>query len=291
MALQGSGIITASKLAHARLALSVGAQAIHFIAVNDPRLQGQDPPFGGESVHIPAVLTSLKYDGTAVKILISLERIALIITAGILDSALTVQKRFEHDIDEILTVFAQHKAKRKTVEGASSAVQNSKWTTLNWSGQVLLRGLNLGLRGPLSTQYIGADLVDGYVTHMPKQGGICNKTRWEVQASNLALSLSQESSAGDTLPGLNAASNASFDRTYRLAYFVLDVHAGNRVAEVEELKELTQSDFKEDEQTSHLHVKVAKIHAVMRTAAIEALDDLLEHCKRARSSRKESHVG
>lgn len=275
MALHWDGTLKDSNIVHAQSALKLESQALHFIAVNDPSLQGEGAPFGGESIHFPAILVAVKYDGATLEVLASLERIALTITASILDSALTVQKRFEHDIDEILAVFAQHKAKRRAAEVRPVAEPISRLKTLKWSGQVILRGLNLGLRGPLSTQYIGADFVDGHISHIP--GEQRSDTHWEVNASNLALSLAQEASEKST--------DASFDRTYRLAYFVLDIQAGNRVAEVEELKELTKSDLKNDHQTSHLHIKVAKTHAVMRTAAIEALDDLLDHCKQQRRLR------
>lgn len=275
MTLHGDAVLDGGSLSHAQAALKLDSQSLHFIAVNDPSLQGEGAPFGGESIHFPAILISGEYNGSEVKVLASLERIALTLTASILDSALTVQKRFEHDIDEILAVFTKHKAKKRTDKPPSDPI--SRVATLKWSGNVILRGLNLGLRGPLSTQYIGADLVDGHISHAP--GRDRADTHWEVRASNLALSLAQE--AGEDNVGLSVddAREASFDRTYRLAYFVLDIQAGNRVAEVEELKELTKSDLKGDNQTSHLHIKVAKIHAVMRTAAIEALDDLLEHCK------------
>lgn len=272
MALHGGGLFDGGDLVRSECALSLQSQAVNFIAVNDSRLQGEGAPFGGESIHFPAVLVSAKYTGQVVEILASLERIALTLTAGILDSALTVQKRFEHDIDEILAVFTKHKTKRKSTEMNEQIQPEFDVALLKWSGHLILRGLNLGLKGPLSTQFIGADLVDGYISHTP--GEECGETQWEARASNLALSLAQ-----DAVDNHTRATASAFDRTYRLAYFVLDIQAGNRVAEVEELKELTNSDLGGDAQTSHLHIKVAKTHAVMQTAAIEALDDLLEHCK------------
>lgn len=278
MALHGDGQVSNSEMSRAQCTLSLQSQTVDFIAVNDPRLQGEGAPFGGESIHFPAVLASVKYDGKEVKALATLERIAVTVTAGVLDSVFTVQKRFEHDIDEILSVFAKHKTKRKQA-GAKQLepLPLTEQRSLRWSGQLVLRGLNVGLKGPLSTQYIGADLVDGYVSHIPGEGQA--DTRWELHASNLALSLAQETAEDQITGAVHGIRKSSFDRTYRLAYFVLDIQAGNRVAEVEELKELTGEELIKDAQASHLHIKVGKVHAVMQTAAIEALDKLLEHCK------------
>lgn len=277
LALHGDGTLSGQELVQAQSTLNLRSQTVDFIAVNDPRLQGESAPFGGESIHFPAILASVSYGEGAVRSLVTLERIAVTVTAGILDSVFTVQKRFEHDIDELLTVFAKHKGKRKHQDEQDETPLPRKLTALKCSAQLILRGLNLGLKGPQSTQYIGADLIDGYISHNPAAEQA--ETHWEAHVSNLALSLAQDVTSQAAQSPVPTEKTTVFDRSYRLAYFVLDVHAGNRVTEVEELKELTRRELQGESQTSHLHIKVAKVHAVMQTAAIEALDGLLEHCK------------
>ena len=269
-----------TQLKESEAGLRIGDQSVSFIAVSDSERLGEPLPFGGDSIKLPAFHGSVGYSNQELEVLASLERISVILTVDVLDSALAVQNRFEQDIDELLSVLSKRKA-AKSAKGEMSATpagvladKQEPPRLTKWKAQLALQGLNLGLRGPLSTQYIGADLVDGFI-RQDLAGGI-QETRWEVSASNLALSLAQQTSVSSPRLPLagSTGSTSTFDRSYRLAYFVLDVHAGNQVSYISELPQIT-----ENKDASHLHLRIPKLHAVMQTAAIEALDELIEHCK------------
>ena len=252
--------------------LRIGSQSIAFVAVSDGQQQLENTLFGNESIRLPTFHSLVELSNKQLNVLASLERISISLTADVLDSVLAVQSRFEHDIDELLSVLAKRKARKAGSAGAVN-LESEMFREIGtpWKAQVALRGINLSLKGPLATQSIGADLVGVYVQQDIGDEG--KTTFWDVKASNLALSLAQRT--GYASPSLSILGEAAkFDRNYRLAYFVLDVEAGNTVSEVSELPSLV-----DNKEASHLHINLAKLHAVMQTAAIEALDDLIEHCK------------
>lgn len=248
--------------------LRIGAQTVAFVAVNEAAKQGEAAPFEGQTIKLPAFSGRAKLRNRHVEVIASLERINITLTADTLDSVLAVQSRFEQDIDELLLVVTQRKARKdEPTDLERKLVSPTSPSTFTWNAQMALRGLNLGLKGPSATQYIGADLVEGYVSQMDPS--VPSKITWEANALNLGASLARRSS-----PSRFGRSQASqSDRDFRLAYFLLDVQAGNTVTEITELPQLGDST-----DASHLHIRLPKIHAVMQTATIETLDELIEHC-------------
>lgn len=269
-----STILHESSVQQGDLSLRLAAQSMAFHPVAEAQPPGEASSSPIADIPLPSILVALSSDGSAVDTTAIFDRIALTVTADILDKLLAVVNRFEQDIDEILAFFVE----RKRVKTSETPRQDAKSARVvpPWTGHLILRGVNIGLRGILSTQYIGADTVEGRIEHSNRDG--LSSTVWDVTAANLALSLAHDSV--DRGRGhIGADTSGNFERAYRLAYFVLDMKLGNRQSEVVEMRELIKQELTQSSEVSHLHVTVSKVHAVMQAAAIEALDDLLEHCE------------
>ena len=260
------GMIEGGAPSKGRAGLSIQKEAITFSPTQVDPL-GQSPVLEENHIHLPALHTSLKLlDGQATA-LASLESVSFVLTVAILDKIIVGVKLIEHDVEGLLALFARLGRQKKSAAVATES-RLFPGVTL-WRADLAIRGLNVGLQGPTATQYVGADLVEAHVSQDASAAD--SSIAWTASGINLALSLAQETHYADASSGA-AKDKRQFDRSYRLAFFMLDLHASNKYVQLTQLPVVGDHDL-----ASHLHLNIAKLHAVMQTPAIEVLDDLIDH--------------
>lgn len=264
------------------IAVATTADAGGTINEDKGRPRARDP----EMLHLPfpAFIAQVDYAKGHYEVLASLDRMDITIDTRTVDRALAIQTYLESDIDEVLLLVARLKnmRTRRATESGDSSVQVDAIPPIQamtptpratWRARLALRGLNLGLKAVRHTQFFGAELVDGFILQNTVQGEA--NTLWEINAQNLAAWLEQHSKSAGKDYLATRQKSVTFDRNYRIAYFVLDTRAGNTVTEVSELPPIADG-----QDVVHFHIQMPKVHAVMQTAAIDGLDEVFEHCER-----------
>lgn len=260
--------------------LAIVSQTVQFIPVSDGNGVSDLP--SGTSFELPVVRLKARLDGVPcrhVTFLATVDSISLKLTAAIIDHILTVQDRFGSDVDELLGVF-RRKRDLLAAEESEPARPSQAREPLEWEARIALRGFKVGVEGPQATQWIEAELLEGYARS--STAASLQQLHWQAWVQNLALSLSQRTAhaVAHSLP--------SSDRRYRLAFFRLDLSLSNTVID---LPELPQASAYGDALTPHLHLRFPRIHAVLQPTAIEALGDLIDYFAAEINQRQTSRRG
>lgn len=249
--------------------LAVGSQTIKFLTLTDG--EGPDLLPADTTVELPVFRLKAQLDGIPcrrITLLATIDSVSLTLTAAVLDYILTVQSRFGSDIDELLRVVRTKRARLEDSVKSEELVPtaSSVFIPIAWDARVALRGFKVGVEGPHATQWIEAELLEGYARS--SSGTLFESLRWEASVQNLSLSLSQR------VEDVTAVPTAATDRRYRLAFFRLDVSVSNNVIH---LPDLPPASVYDGDDSPHLHLRFTRLHAVLQPTAIEALGDLVDH--------------
>lgn len=264
MLLHGQASVKAGNFDSGKGGLSVRQSRVRFAPVSNTATS----TFSEKQIILPAIHSSLHAAAGHSVALIGIGRVDFVVTMAFLDTILTGLSLIGHDLDGLLHLIT--KLSKQSDRTSISAQRKGVFPLLaNWQAQLAVRGLNVGLRGPSATQYVSADLVQARVAR--QTSGQTGALAWQATIVNLALSLVQETNFNIAGPRLSKHESV-FDRSYRLAFFLLDVDASNKNIQLDQL-----SAVRDVEGADHLHVEVKKVHAVMQAAAVEALDDLIDH--------------
>jgi hypothetical protein len=247
--------------------LQIASQMVQF----KPALSEAGQPLPteeGQTIAFPTVRISARTaESGKLHISSTIAAVTIKLSASVIDNVLAVQARFGHEIDELLGVLAAKRAKRSLQPGASEKpADRSLFSRMPWEASMALQGFKILVESPASVQYLEADLLNGIVEHGTDAVELSSLV-WELSVTNLALSVAQRSSLSSThdMPTFS-------NHKYRLAYFTTDFNVSNKEQALSELTALNSQD-----KTAHLHVRVAKVHAVMQSGAIDALGELIDH--------------
>lgn len=220
-----------------------------------------------KQIVLPSLHTSAQISKGHATVTIGLGRVDFVVTMDFLDTILTGIGLIGHDLDGLLSLLAKFQPKAVGKDIKIDAEPASPF--VSWHAQIAVKGLNIGLRGPTATQYIGADLAEATVSQSLAED--TSAIAWRASVMNAALSLVQETNLGRSR-STSSRDKYSFDRSYRLAFFLLDLEASNENVQLQQF-EATYDVAR----VAHLHVRIPKLHAVMQPSALEALDDLVDH--------------
>lgn len=267
--IEGSG--NESKIGAVDVGVSIGSQSVRFLDDSVDNSSSTVDPI--TSFDLPVFRSKAHLDGVPcrqITILSTIDPITLSVDVTMIDHIVNVQARFGNDLDELLRVIRTKRA--NFVAATTSAVPETS-ERLDWDARIALRGFKIGVEGPQATQWIEAELLEGFV-----KSSLNNSFGWDVSVQNLTLSLAQR---------LHHSQTSTIDQRNRLAFFRLDFSASNATIHLPDLPALPENDT----TTSHLHLRFPRIHAVLQPSAIEALGDLVDHFEREidlrRTLRKE----
>ncbi|KAK4047646.1 Macrophage colony-stimulating factor 1 receptor [Microbotryomycetes sp. JL201] len=259
----------ASPLPPIELGFHVGAQRLRFVPIIGSNACQTTAAPPETAFHLPVVRVSAQLDGLpcrTVKVLATIDSVAVKLTMGIVDNFLTVHEHFAKELDELLLAF-KSKSNQSSKAQAEVVVQNNgaenASSSIAWEGRVALRGLRVGVKGPHATQWFEAELLEGRASSRGSTPS--SDMQWSTSVQNLGLSLTQNVE--------HAERAQSSEWSNRLAFFRLDVSASNATIH---LPDLPATSMHETDETPHLHVRVTRTHAVLQPTAIEALGDLVD---------------
>lgn len=257
--------------------IHIGAQTIRFTPVAEAQDQLLLLPI--ETVFdLPVVRMKAHLNGVPcerILVLATIDSVLIKLTAAVIDHILTIQNHFGRDLDDLFSALSEKRAQQAAdlpVNPLATA-DGVQREPLAWDVRVALRGVRIAVEGPQATQWVEAELLEGHASSSAASAS--QRLHWQSSVQNLALSLAQR-----TTQDL-----VNLDRRYRLAFFRLDLTAGNAAINLPELPAVSAYG---DHQTPHLHFRLPRIHAVIQPAAIVALGDLLEYFEGEIELRKTS---
>ncbi|SCV73833.1 BQ2448_6263 [Microbotryum intermedium] len=276
-----SDVVAAAKEGvHGALVLGfrVGAQSVCFLPIHG--FGKAESPLPAETVFaLPVVRAEGIVDGLpcpTVRVEAEIDSVSLKLTVGVIDSILSMQQHFGHDIDELLRVLHARRGQATRVlapDPQLATAQNEKESlrshpspSRSWNASITFSGVKVGLDGPQATQWVQAKLIKVEVGRAPPQ----TFARLHAKVEKLGLSLEQRPTQPQVLV------SRTLD-PHRLAFFQLDLRADYCKGFQDSYAPNTSYHL--DERTPHLRLTFPRVHAVMQPAAVEALADLLDHFK------------
>lgn len=189
---------------------------------------------------LPALRLFGRLERNSMRATLIVEHFHLMLKPQYVDDILVVQQKFGSDFNELVDVIAANKPKR------SSAPRSAMSLLMG----VKLGGFNIGVQGPMSTQYIDSPAMSAEIGDGPLG------RRWKMVVTALQLYLVHDSPLRHpTKDGVQ----------YRSAYMILDC----------ELHNALPVGFVGD--ADHVTLNVSRIHALLMPAAISELGDLVDH--------------
>lgn len=258
---------------------SIGSQTIRFTPIAETQQQLNNLP-PETSFDLPMFRLKASLDGLPcrkVSLLGTIDLVTITLTSAVLDNILTVQNRFGNDVDELLSAINTKRARLAAVGEEAPPKKLVVRSEIRWDARIALQGVKIGVEGPQSTQWIEAELLEGYASSSIAETSTV--LHWEASVQDLALSLSQKITS-------HPSYSTSQDRRYRLAFFRLDLTVGNSIIN---LPELPAASVYGNDQAPHLHIRFSRIHAVLQPSAVDALGDLIDHFEKELEIRRSAN--
>jgi len=211
-----------------------------------PNRSGEFAPDTHVKLELPTLSISGRYSESSLYTLACMEFFQLIVKPSHWDTLLVVQQKFGQDFNDLISLVEETRRKRAAPISQAASVSAS----LNYNGFLKMRGFRIGLEGISSTLFL--ECVD-------IGGGINNNfgRAWNIELSDLALSLAPRASGGALASG--------FNRNHRSAFVIIDFQAS------------AGSRSSEGVGGRALRVSVTKIHAVMQPSSIGEIGDFIDH--------------
>jgi hypothetical protein len=208
----------------------------------------------GESklkVDLPPMTVTGTYDNDGTHILVSAGFFSITVKPSYWDTLLAVQQKFGNDINDLLYVLADVRARRPPSRKPAQPPPSPSQLSLQ-SGAFKASGFRIGLEGHSSTLLFECQDISGGLKGGENKG---KGKFWQLNVTGLALSLVPRAYA---IPKLKSG---KFDGSRYSAFVVID-------CKVEVDHQNTQK---------FLRIKVPKIHAVMQPSSIGEIGDFVDH--------------
>lgn len=257
--------------------LQLGSQSLRFVPTEAAlvALPSRGAAFASKiSVSVPAIKSSGVYGkppGSAaarVELVVTLDFVELDFQPEVLDSLHSVFKQIERDMSQLEDLLVKAR-KGRTASTISSAKAQPPADTqqLLHTVRFALRGFKIGLKGPRSTQYVEASLLQGEVS---SPVGSNSEPLWSFSVDELGLSLAQTTIRRRA----STSAQSGLDRRYRSAYVTVNFQARNSPFETP--KRTRQTTLGKPE-LRHLQVRLDQVHGTLQATAVGELGDLIDH--------------
>ena len=211
----------------------------------------EDAPEKGRrlKVDLPSITITGTYENYVVHVLVSAGFFSIMVKPSYWDTLLSVQQKFGNDINDLLHVIADARARNPPSQKPDvSPPSPSQWTLQ--SGLFKAEGFRIGLVGNSSTLFFECQDVAGGLKGEEGKG---NGKSWHLNVTGLALSLAPRAVA--------VKKSAEFDGNRRSAFVIIDCKV--------EVDHRTTQKF--------LRIKLWKIHAILQPSSIGEIGDFVDH--------------
>jgi hypothetical protein len=212
----------------------------------------EDASEGGSlKVELPPMTITGTYENHGIHVLASAGFFSVTVKPSYWDTLLSVQQKFGNDINDLLHVLADARAKRPPSQKTAKSPPSPSRLCLQ-SGAFKASGFQIGLEGHSSTLLFECQDISGCL----KGGDSKGKGKfWQLDVTGLALSLVPRAYA------IAKSKSGKFDGRRCSAFVVIDCKA--------------EVDQRSTQKC--LRIKVSKIHAVMQPSSIGEIGDFVDH--------------
>ncbi|KAI0300988.1 hypothetical protein B0F90DRAFT_1720731 [Multifurca ochricompacta] len=217
---------------------------------------------GRLKVDLPSTTVTGTYENHGVHILVSAGFFFITVKPSYWDTLLSVQQKFENDINDLLHVLADARARQPPSQTPAMSPPSSARLSLQ-SGTLKAKGFRIGLEGHSSTLFFECQDIAGGLKGRESKG---KGKFWHLNVTGLALSLVPRARA--------VVKSVEFDRNRRSAFVVIDCKV--------EVDRRTAQKF--------LKIKMCKINAVMQPSSIGEIGDFVDHLQAEVLGRKDERV-
>ncbi|KIM31189.1 hypothetical protein M408DRAFT_327476 [Serendipita vermifera MAFF 305830] len=168
----------------------------------------------------------------------------VVLNANAVDAFVRASRQLaSSDLERIFMLFQKYQPTKSSTSPSFPSPQRPTLKALSLQVDFVLAGFRLVLEGESSMCFFDVAEISG-------EGS--GAKEWSFRVSDISFSLAPKA----------AASRKDFDRRYRLAYMVFDLH--------------TKSTYNQDTETHLLELSIDKVHAVLQAAALGVLGDLVD---------------
>jgi hypothetical protein len=206
---------------------------------------------GGLKVDLPSMTVTGIYENRGVHVLVSAGFFSITVKPSYWDTLLSVQQKFGNDINDLLHVLADARAKKPPSQAPTKSQPLPSQSLLR-SGAFKAKGFRIGLEGHSSTLLFECQDVSGSLTDGEGKG---KGKSWRLNVIGLALSLAPR------FYGVTRSESGRFDGNRRSAFVKIDCKS--------EVGHRTSGKI--------LGIKVYKIHAILQPSSIGEIGDFVDH--------------
>ncbi|KAH9171981.1 hypothetical protein EDB89DRAFT_2174254 [Lactarius sanguifluus] len=228
----------------------------------------EDAPEKGRrlKVGLPSITITGTYENHGVHVLVSAGFFSITVKPSYWDTLLSVQQKFGNDINDLLHVIADARARNppsQKLDVSPPSPSQSQWTLQ--SGSFKAKGFRIGLVGHSSTLFFECQDIAGGLKGGEGKGKGKGKS-WQLNVTGLALSLAPRAFA--------VVKSVEFDGNRRSAFVIID-------CKVEVDHSATQK---------FLRIKFSKINAILQPSSIGEIGDFVDHLQAKVLDRKDERV-
>jgi hypothetical protein len=211
----------------------------------------EDAPEKGKrlKVVLPSITITGTYENHGVHVLVSAGFFSIMVKPSYWDTVLSVQQKFGNDINDLLHVIADARARNLPSQKTDVSQPSSTQWTLQ-SGSFKAKGFRIGLVGNSSTLFFECQDVAGGLKGGEGKG---KGKSWKLNVTGLALSLAPRA--------FTVMKSVEFDGNRRPAFVIIDCKV--------EVDHRTAQKF--------LRIKLCKIHAILQPSSIGEIGDFVDH--------------
>ncbi|KAH9041126.1 hypothetical protein EDB84DRAFT_1436665 [Lactarius hengduanensis] len=263
----GVGVVKSRRLSSS-FGLRFSSQRVS-IASHSKGGRPEDAPEKGKrlKVGLPSITITGTYENHGVHVLVSAGFFSITVKPSYWDTLLSVQQKFGNDINDLLHVIADARARNPPSQKSDvspPSPSQSQWTLQ--SGSFKAKGFRIGLVGHSSTLFFECQDIAGGLKGGEGKGKGKGES-WQLNVTGLALSLAPRAFA--------VMKSVEFDGNRRSAFVIID-------CKVEVDHSATQKKF--------LRIKFSKINAILQPSSIGEIGDFVDHLQAKVLDRKDERV-
>ncbi|KAH9055046.1 hypothetical protein EDB87DRAFT_1580073 [Lactarius vividus] len=262
----GVGVVKSRRLSSS-FGLRFSSQRVS-IASHSKGGRPEDAPEKGRrlKVGLPSITITGTYENHGVHVLVSAGFFSITVKPSYWDTLLSVQQKFGNDINDLLHVIADARARNppsQKLDVSPPSPSQSQWTLQ--SGSFKAKGFRIGLVGHSSTLFFECQDIAGGLKGGEGKGKGKGKS-WQLNVTGLALSLAPRAFA--------VMKSVEFDGNRRSAFVIIDCKV--------EVDHSAAQKF--------LRIKFSKINAILQPSSIGEIGDFVDHLQAKVLDRKDERV-